>query len=135
MASEQFLHLLEQIYNISKTKKLAWKPAREGFSSEGAFRVALGEGVVRIEAESEDEWQFKACYRAQLYTREGKLVDEVRASVHESEYFPALRDIYRGARETAFDLNRMIDGMQDDLEAGRSRELPPENEPDDGIPF
>ncbi len=135
MASPQFLHLLEQIHKTAKTKKLAWRPARVWYSTEGSFRVALGEGIIRIEAESEDEWQFKSCYRASLYTRDGQIVDGVRAAQCESEFFPVLRDIYQSARTAAFNLDQMIDGMQDDIESGRARDLPPEEEPSSDIPF
>src|SRR5262245_1170128 len=104
MASPQFLHLLEQIHKTTKTKKLAWQPARAAYDSEGAFRVALGEGIVRIEAECEDDWQYRSNYRASLHTRDGQLVDEVRAAQYESEFFQVLRDIYRNARAAAFNL-------------------------------
>jgi hypothetical protein len=128
MASPQFHHLLEQIHKTSQTRKLAWQPvAKSRYSKKVAFRLALGEGVVRIEAEAEDDEHFSACYAATLSRRDGLLVDEARGAQFSSEDFTLLRDIY---------LDRMVDEMQADLEAGRVRELPPEEDVlDDGIPF
>lgn len=138
MASPQFLHLLEQIHKTSGHKKLPWRPVTHpGYLIKGAFRVALGDGVVRLEAESEDEFQFKASYNAYLLTREGLVVDEICATQHyESEHYAFLRELYQSARAAAFNLDRMIDGMQDDLESGQVRDLPPDDESDDSdIPF
>jgi hypothetical protein len=137
MASPQFHHLLEQIHKTSQTRKLAWQPvAKSRYSKKVAFRLALGEGVVRIEAEAEDDEHFSACYAATLSRRDGLLVDEARGAQFSSEDFTLLRDIYQAARAAAFNLDRMVDEMQADLEAGRVRELPPEEDAlDDGIPF
>jgi hypothetical protein len=133
MASPQFQHLLEQIHKTSQTKKLAWQPvAKSRYSSRVAFRLALGEGVVRVEEEDE---HFSSGYAASLYRRDGLLVDETRGAEFGSEDFTLLRDIYQSARAAAFNLDRMVDEMQSDLEAGRTRELPEEESPDDGIPF
>ncbi len=129
MASPQFLHLLEQLPKNTKSKNLAWRPAKyEGYAL-GAFRLALGEGVVRIIAKDDDDWRLSASYCAQLLTREGDLVDEIEASqLCGDDYFTLLHDVFHSARAAAYQLDRLIDGMQDDLEAGRSRELPPEPE-------
>lgn len=136
MASPQFLHLLEQLQKISKGKKLAWRPARLTNGCEAAFRIALGEGVVRVEAEDDEEWMFSASYRVKLLTRDGQLIDELRASQQlDTEHFTLLRDLFQSARAAAFNLDKIIDGMQDDLESGRERELPPEEEPSSEIPF
>lgn len=137
MASPQFLHLLEQIHKNAKTGKIAWQPVRNYDQTGSAFRVALGEGVLRVEAEGDDDWN-GGSYRAELLTRDGDLVDEVEASqMYDSEHYDFLRDIFHGARAAAFNLDRMIDGMQDDLEAGRTRDLPPEENDDDldDIPY
>lgn len=129
MASPQFLHLLEQLHKNTKSKNLAWRPARYDGPAAGAFRIALGEGVVRVISKDDDDWMFCASYCAQLLTRDGDLADEIEASQQFSdEYFTLLRDVFHSARAAAYQLDRLIDGMQDDLEAGRSRELPPEKE-------
>jgi len=129
MASPQFLYMLEQLYKNTKSKNLAWRPARYDGAAAGAFRIALGDGVIRIISKDDADWMFSASYCAQLLTRDGDLVDEIEASQQfGDEYFTLLRDVFHGARGAAYQLDRLIDGMQDDLETGRSRELPPEQE-------
>ncbi len=136
MASPQFLHLLDQLHKNTKSKQLSWQPTRYDGAAAGAFRIALGEGIIRIISKDDDEWMFSASYCAQLLTRNGDLVDEIEASQQFSdEYFQLLRDVFQSARGAAYHLDRLVDGMQDDLESGRTRELPPDEEPDDGIPF
>jgi len=137
MASPQFLHLLEQLHKNTKTKKLAWQPVKTE-KSDSVFRVALGEGILRIESQSDDEWTRSASYRAVLLTRDGQFIDEAEASqIYDMEHFDFLRDIFHSARAAAFNLDRLIDGMQDDLESGRSRDLPPDKDDDhlDEIPY
>lgn len=130
MASPQFLYLLEQLQITSKVKKLAWRPARLTRGCEAAFRIALGEGVIRVEAENDQDWIYSASFRAKLLTRDGQLVDEVQASQQfDGEHFTLLRDLFHSARAAAFNLDQLIDGMQDDIESGRERELPPEEKP------
>jgi hypothetical protein len=129
MASPQFLYLLEQLQKTSKAPRLAWRPARLTRNCEASFRIALGEGVIRVEAENDQEWIFSASYRAKLLTRDGQLIDELQASQQfDTEHFTLLRDIFHSARAAAFNLDQLIDGMQDDIESGRERELPPEEE-------
>ncbi|MCI0388124.1 MAG: hypothetical protein MOB07_05060 [Acidobacteria bacterium] len=129
MASPQFLYLLEQLHKNPKSKKLAWRPTIYDGAAAGAFRIALGEGVIRIISKDDDDWMFSASYCAQLLTRDGDLVDEIETSQQFSdEYFTLLRDVFHSARAAAYQLDQLIDGMQDDLEAGRTRELPPQQE-------
>jgi hypothetical protein len=137
MASPQFLHLLDQLQRNTKSRNLAWQPAGFDYPAVGAFRIALGEGVVRIISKNDDDWMFSASYCAQLLTREGDLVDEIETSQQfVDEYFTLLRDVFHGARAAAYQLDRLIDGMQDDLESGRTRDLPPEQaEMTHDIPF
>jgi len=130
MASPQFLYLLEQLQKTSKARRLAWRPSRLTRNCEAAFRIALGDGVIRVEAEDDQEWMFSASYRVKLLTRDDQLVDELQASQQfDKEHFALLRDLFQSARAAAFNLDQMIDGMQDDIESGRERELPPEEEP------
>lgn len=137
MASAQFHHLLEQIHKTSQTRKLAWQPvAKPRYPAKAGFRLALGEGIIRIEAEpEEDRTTGGSSYTAYLFRRDGRLVDDVQGEQHVTDEFALLRDIYQSARAAAFNLDRMVDEMQADLEAGRTRELPEEELIDDGIPF
>jgi len=57
------------------------------------------------------------------------------ARLNESDYYPMLREIYHQALVAAFDLSRMVDGMQEDLESGKTLELPKERFNEDDVPF
>lgn len=136
MAKPQFLHLLEQMRKAAERRPLPWQPVRRWHgSSRCDFRIALGEGIVRIETNDADEQTRDARYTAYLTTRDGLLIDEVVARLHESDYYPMLREIYHQALVAAFDLSRVVDGMQDDLESGKTRDLPKERFNEDDVPF
>jgi hypothetical protein len=132
MASPQFIHLIEQLIKNARAGKVRWQPA----TREHTFRIALGEGVVDVRAGSDDYNNYAASYTARLLMRDGHLVDEIEASQFTTGEVELLRDLFHTARASAFELDRLIDGMQDDLEAGRVRDLPPDiPETEDDIPF
>ncbi|HEV2664405.1 MAG TPA: hypothetical protein VG324_05820 [Blastocatellia bacterium] len=136
MASPQFLHLLDQLWKTAERRRLPWQPIRQ-YASGGRcdFRIALGEGIVRIETNDADERTPDARYTAYLTTRDGLLIDDLVARINESDYYPMLREIYHQALVAAFDLSRMVDGMQEDLESGKTLELPKERFNEDDVPF
>jgi hypothetical protein len=138
MASQEFLRLLDQLRKTAERRRLPWQPVRK-YASDGHcdFRIALGAGIVRIETNdaSANENSFDARYTAYLTTRDGLLIDEVVARQNDSDYYPMLREIYHQALVAAFDLSRMVDGMQDDLESGKVRDLPKDKFNDDEIPY
>lgn len=137
MASQEFLRLLEQLRETAERRRLPWQPVRQYASDYCDFRIALGDGIVRIETNDADanENSLNARYTAYLTTRDGLLIDEVVARRHESDYYPLLREIYHQALVAAFDLSRMVDGMQEDLESGKARDLPQKKFDEDGVPF
>ena len=137
MASPQFIQLLESLHQTAPQRRLHWQPVRRHqYGSHCAFCIALGAGVVRVDSNDDDEHTLHAEYRAYLTTRDGLLVDEIIARQHESDYYPLLRELYHQARIAAFNLSRMVDEMQHDLEAGVTRELPADKfEPNGDIPF
>jgi hypothetical protein len=136
MASSEFLQLLDQLRKTAERRRLPWQPVRQ-YACGGRcdFRIALGAGIVRIETNDADEQTLDARCTAYLTTRDGLLVDEVVARRHESDYYPMLREIYHQALVAAFDLSRMVDGMQEDLESGKTRDLPKERLTEDEVPF
>lgn len=136
MAKPQFLQLLDQLRKTAERRRLPWEPVRQ-YANGGRcdFRIALGAGIVRIETNDADERTPDARYTAYLTTRDGLLIDEVVARHHESDYYPMLREIYHQALVAAFDLSRMVDGMQEDLESGKTRDLPKEQFNEDDVPF
>jgi hypothetical protein len=136
MAKPQFLHLLEQLRKTADRQPLPWQPVRHWHgSSRCDLRVALGEGVVSLACDDDDEHTLHACYKARLTTRDGLLVDEVIAHQFEKDYYPTIRELYHQARVAAFDLTRLVDGMQADLESGAERDLPEDNFNESDIPF
>lgn len=137
MASAQFIHLLEALHKTSQRRRLAWQPIRKyRYSSDCDFRIALGEGIVYIRANNDDEHTLHANYQVYLTTRDGLLVDEIIARQHESDYYQMLRELHQQARIAAFKLDQMVDGMQSDLESGITRDLPEDKfEMNDDIPF
>ncbi|GEM_PF-1417823 len=138
MASQEFLRLLDQLGKTAERRRLPWQPIKQYASDHCDFRLALGAGIVRIETNdaSANENSFDARYTAYLTTRDGLLIDEVVARQNESDYYPMLREIYHQALIAAFDLSRMVDGMQDDLESGKVRDLPEDKfNVDDDVPF
>jgi hypothetical protein len=136
MASPQFIHLLGQLHKTSELRQLHWQPVRKSsYTSRCDFSIALGNGVVRLESNDDDEQTLNASYQAYLTTRDGLLVDELIARQYESDHYPALRELYRQARIAAFNLTALVDEMQTDLESGVVRDLPdyqfdPEDIPD-----
>jgi hypothetical protein len=136
MASPQFIQMLEQLHKTSEEQQLQWQPVRKSrFSSRCDFCIALGNGVVRVESDDDDEHTLNACYKAYLTTRDGLLVDELVARQYESDYYPTLREMYRQARTAAFNLTPLIDGMRADLESGAVRDLPDVKFDPDDIPY
>jgi len=138
MASQEFLRLLDQLHKTAERRRLPWQPVRQ-YASNGHcdFRIALGDGIVRIETNDADanENSVSARFTAYLTTRDGLLVDEVVARQHESDYYPMLRELYHQALVAAFELSRMVDGMQEDLESAKVRDLPEDKFGMDDLPI
>jgi hypothetical protein len=135
MASPQFIHLLGQLHQMSELRQLHWQPVRKSrYTSRCDFSIALGNGVVRLESNDDDEQTLNASYKAYLITRDGLIVDELIARQYESDHYPALREIYRQARIAAFNLTTLVDEMQADLESGVVRDLPDYKFDPDDIP-
>lgn len=125
MASPQFIELLKQLHTTGQQKPLRWEPVkRSRYSSHCDFYLALGNGVLHVSSNEDDEETWGANYRVTLLTRDGLLVDEIETSQLESSYDKFIRDLFRQARSAAFNLPRMVEEMQADLVAGRTRELP-----------
>lgn len=125
MASQQFLDLLNRIYASGEQKPLRWEPVRRSrYGAHCDFYLALGNGVLRVTSNDDDDETWSASYKVTLLTRDGLLVDELETSQIEASYSQTLRDLYRQARAAAFNLPRMAEEMLADLAAGRTRELP-----------
>ena len=118
MASDRLRDLIKPLIQATQAGKIVWQPT----AKEGAFRVALGDGLVRIEQISGD-------YVIYLVSRKGQVIDELNPSAATNyNTYKLLDDLYRSARLSAFDADAVIDSMLKDIEEGRTRELPPDNE-------
>lgn len=132
MATEQFLYLLEQLHKTSQARPIPWQPT----AHKREFKLGLGEGSVRLKLYGGNDYSDLRTVRAALCNRAGRTIDEYEAAELESENFKWLLELYLQAHATAFQLNRVVDAMLGDLEAGRFRELPPEKEEEEyDIPF
>ena len=124
MASDRLRDLIKPLLQATQTGKIVWQPT----AKEGAFRVALGDGLVRIEYRSGD-------YSIYLVSRKGQTIDELNSYTSTNrEIYKLLDDLYKSARLSAYDADAVIDSMLKDIEEGRTRELPPENEKSN-VPF
>lgn len=136
MPKPQFMHLLEQLRKASERKPLPWQPVRRWpDSSRCDLRIALGEGIVSLACDDDDEHTLHACYKARLSTRDGLLIDEVVTHQFDKDCYLLIRELYHQARVAAFDLQRLVDGMQADLESGAVRDLPEDKFDECDIPF
>jgi hypothetical protein len=130
------MHLLEQLHKTAQRRQLPWQPVRQwSGSSRCDLRLALGAGIISLACDGDDEHTMHACYKARLITRDGLLVDEAESSQFEKDYYPLLRELYHQARIAAFDLPRLVEGMQADLESGVERDLPKDNFNESDVPF
>ncbi len=131
MATEQFMYLLEQLHKTLQTRPIPWQAT----SYKREFKIGLGEGSIHLKLFGENEYVSRSV-TASLVNGEGRTIDDYEAGEYESENFKWLLELYLQAHATAFNLNRVVDSMLGDLEAGTFRELPPEKEEDDyEIPF
>src|SRR5258708_3808554 len=123
MASPQFMDLLQQLLESGEQKLLRWEPVkRSRYSARCDFYLALGNGVVHVTSNEDDEETWVASYKVSLLTRDGLLVDELETSQTETSYSQLIRDLYRQARSAAFNLPRLVEEMRSDLVAGRTRD-------------
>jgi hypothetical protein len=129
MASPELMSLLETLYETGKQKPLRWEPVRRDYSDKCDFAIALGSGVIHLSGKDNDPGEWNSSFRLTLMTRDGYLVDEFEAGVHESPHYPQLRDLYYQARDAAFNMTRMIDEMKAEARAGKTRDLPKDSKP------
>lgn len=127
MANERFRQLINELHQATLDGRVRW----EETAKEGVFRVGLGDGLVRIQAGSDDENNF--CVKVVLLNSQGRVVDELVVWDSNGDYNQLL-DLYEKARYSALRIDEVVNGMLSDLKAGRVRELPPEPQTED-MPF
>ncbi len=111
MSSEKFKSLLVRLSVATKTGKVRW----EETAREGVFRIALGEGLIRLERGDGDD-PFLVAY---LLDSRGQVIDEVMArEVTGGTMFKVLADLYQCARQSVYkDVDDVVDTMHADLNA------------------
>jgi hypothetical protein len=119
MASDRLHDLIHHLIPATKAGKIIWQTT----AKEGAFRVALGEGLVRIEYRESSN-----VYAIYLVSRKGQTIGEIIASLSNYDEYKLLDDLYKSARLSAFNADAVIDSMLKDIEEGRTREIPPDSE-------
>jgi len=127
MADERFKQLITELHQATVDGRVRW----EETAKEGAFRVGLGDGLVRIQTGSDDENNYHV--RVLLLNSQGRVVDEFFVWDNDEQYSQLL-ELYQKARSSALHIDEVVDSMLSDLKAGRVRELPPETQAED-IPF
>lgn len=123
MASEKFKTLLVKLFALTKTGKVRW----EDTAREGVFRIALGEGLIRLERSDDDEPSSLVAY---LLDNKGQVIDQVIGNkASESGMFKILDGLYRYAHRSVYkDVDHVVDSMLAALKEGKLQELPPEAE-------
>lgn len=135
--SDRFEHrfgaFLSALLRKTEAGEISWHET----ASEDAFRVALGNGLVRVSyyrvPRGQDRWH------AVLLDREGRILEEESAyeeQADENDFAGnRLRRLFEAARRSALNIDEMLTSMEQDLNEGRTRDLPPDEEKDDDIPF
>ncbi|MFY0528849.1 hypothetical protein ACN28I_38710 [Archangium gephyra] len=130
--NSEFLGLLKALLEKTQAKKVKWIHTTES----SAYRIALGDGVVRIE-NSVDEDGDRYC-SATLLNRRGQMLDEItQYTGANNPHWPLLYDLFSAARRSALAVDDVLSSMIKDLSEGKTRPLPEDEkeEDDDGIPF
>lgn len=126
MASEKFRIFLEKLLSKTQTKDVRWYET----ASESAFRIALGDGLIRIEYGSDfndDEY-----YSAYLQNRKGRTLDQIGPLYQADSTRELLADLFEAARISALGVDEILEGMAEDVELGKIQLLPKD---DDDVPF
>ncbi|HYH97271.1 hypothetical protein [Hyalangium sp.] len=128
MAAQEFLELLQALLEKTQNKEIKWLPTTEPL----VFRIALGDGVVRIEHGTDNEGD--RYYSATLLNRKGFVLDEL-TQFYKSANWTLLSELFTAARRSALSVDDVLSSMFKDLNEGKTR-LPPEDEDKkDDIPF
>ena len=131
MATEQFMYLLEQLHKTAQARPIPWQAT----AHRREFKIGLGDGSIHLKLFGENEYVSRSV-TASLINNDERTIDEYEAGEYESSNFKWLLELYLQAHATAFQLNSVVDSMLGDLESGRFRELPLEEEiADFDIPF
>ena len=128
MASEKFRILLGTLLSKTRKKDFRWHET----ANESAFRIALGDGLIRVEQYTDPEGD--TFYAAYLQNRKGRTLDQLGPLHQDSPAKELLSELFGVARTSALGVDDILESMVEDAELGNTQPLPPEEEKDD-LPF
>lgn len=127
--SQRLFLFLSRLASNTEAGEIKWQET----ASDTAFRVGLGQGVVRVELY---EAGYDEYVRVVFLDRSGRELEQL--SSPRTKHSPVV-SLYDAARRSARNFDQVLETMEDDLSHGRTRELPGTDEdegaPDDDLPF
>lgn len=127
MASEKFSTLLEKLLLKTREKDIRWHET----ANESAFRIALGDGLIRIEYSS--DFDNEEYYAAYLQNRKGRTLDQIGPLYNVDSTRELLSELFEAARISALGVDDILESMVADVESGQTQPLPQQE--DDDVPF
>ncbi len=127
MASEKFSVLLEKLLSKTREKDIRWHET----ANESAFRIALGDGLIRIEHSA--DFENDEYYAAYLQNRKGRTLDQIGPLYAVDATRELLSELFEAARISALGVDDILESMVADVELGQTQPLPPQE--DDDVPF
>lgn len=124
MASEKFIMLLDKLLSKTREKDIRWHET----ANDSAFRIALGDGLIRIEYDVDSAGD--VYYAAYLQNRKGRTLDQIGPLFREENEL--LPELFEAARISALGVDEILESMAKDAELGKTQPLPSE---DDDLPF
>ena len=127
MASEKFSILLQKLLRKTLDKTIRWHETAD----EEAFRIALGDGLIRIERGSayDSDGEQRVYCVAYLQDKKGRTLDQI-GPLYISQTGPAklLSDLFEASRISALGVDDILESMAADIESGQTQPLPQEDE-------
>ena len=132
MASEKFSILLQKLLRKTLDKIIRWHETAD----EKAFRIALGDGLIRIERSSayDSDGEQRVYCVAYLQDRKGRTLDQM-GPLYIDQSGPTaelLSDLFEASRISALGVDNILESMAADIESGQTQPLPQE---DEDVPF
>ncbi len=126
MASEKFSMLLDKLLSKTREKDIRWHET----ANDSAFRIALGDGLIRIEYEVDSDGDMY--YAAYLQNRKGRTLDQIGPLYRGDSTNELLPELFEAARISALGVDEILESMAKDAELGKTQPLPSE---EDDLPF
>ncbi|MXW81778.1 MAG: hypothetical protein F4Z57_22890 [Gemmatimonadetes bacterium] len=128
MVSDKFSILLRKLLSKTREKGISWHETAD----ESAFRIALGDGLIRIEYSG--VYESGEYYAAYLQNRKGRTLDQIGPLYQEEDLMrQLLSELFEAARSSALGVDDILERMVKDAELGITQDPPPEEKED--LPF